>query len=143
MGANSESFDRNTSLLFQVVTQTPEGEVWELTEISEIGDLVAARKYWRAAVRKHPDWRHTIELANGTKVLRNDPTQKGKTPKEVWISKIHLGVCQDCHIGDIIPSVGTADGVCTICGPVQNVQEHLAMYEEEFAENLAARVKFN
>jgi hypothetical protein len=114
-----------------------------MTEISEIGDLVTARKYWRAAVRKRPDWRHTIQLANGTEVLRNDPAQEGKKPKEVWISMIHQGVCQGCMIGDIIPSVGTADGVCTTCGPVANVSEHLAMYEEEAAENLAMRDKLS
>jgi hypothetical protein len=119
VGVKFEAFNRDISLLFHVVTRTPEGELWKLYEVHEIGDLIEAKKCWRKVVREHPNWHHTIQLGNGTDVFRNDPTHKGKRPREIWLSPIHRGGCKTCYRGDIIPSSGGTDGVCTTCGPVK------------------------
>jgi hypothetical protein len=119
VGEKISAFQSETALLFYVVTLTSEGHVHIMTEIHEIGDLATARKYWREAVKEHPEWHHTIQLGNGTDVLRNDPLHKGKRPKEVWISKIHRRACKTCYLGNVIPSSGGGDGVCTTCGPVR------------------------
>src|SRR5665213_331485 len=94
VGISFEAFNRDISLLFHVVTRTPEGDIYELYEVHEIGDLIEAKKCWRKVVRQHPSWHHSIQLGNGTDVLHNDPAHNGKKPKEVWVSRLHRGACE-------------------------------------------------